>query len=370
MSVEIKPQIAIIGLGLMGGSLGSAFVRRGMAVSGWDADPAVVAEAYRIGAINRQPDNLAAALVGSDYVFVATPVSTIAAVIRDCLPLTAPGTVFSDLGSIKGQVVGEVKAFLPSDYYFVPGHPMTGSERCGIGAVDPFLFENAAYIVIQTDWTPETVTGRIAALVRTTGAEIINLTTLEHDRIVGMVSHLPHLVATVLAQTAGLAEAIHPGTLALAAGGFRDTTRIATGAPELWEGIIRGNREQIFAALTAFETQLHRVRQMVAADDRENLLEFLTAAREVRLQIPAKHKGLLSLLYEMVVTIEDRPGAIEVILRYLSQAKLNIKDIEILRVREGEGGTLRLAFENDGAVDQAVTILTDRGFKAWRRSSV
>jgi prephenate dehydrogenase len=364
------PKITIIGLGLMGGSLGSVFVRHDLAVSGWDEDPAVVAEAYRIGAINRQPIDFGDALAGSDYVFVATPVATIAQVIRDCLPVVAPGTVFSDLGSIKGQVVAEVMAFLPSDYYFVPGHPMTGSERCGISAVDPFLFENAAYIVIQAARNPVAVTERVTALVKTTGAQIINLTVAEHDRIVGMVSHLPHLIAAVLAETAGLAEVAHPGTLALAAGGFRDTTRIATGSPGLWEGIIRGNREQILEAMAAFELQLHKVRQMVAADDRESLRSFLAEAREVRLQIPAKNKGFLSLLYEMVVTIEDRPGTIEEILRYLSQAELNIKDIEILRIREGEGGTLRLAFENDGAVEKAVAILTGCGFKAWRRSSV
>jgi prephenate dehydrogenase len=369
MSAGIQPRVTIIGLGLMGGSLGSVLVRRGMAVSGWDADPEVVAEAYRIGAINRKPSHLADALSGAEYVFVATPVPQIAPVIRDCLPLTPPGTIFSDLGSIKGQVVAEVMAFLPPGYYFVPGHPMTGSECHGIGAVDPFLFENAAYIVIQTERTPEEITGRVTALVQTTGAHIVPLTTAEHDRIVGMVSHLPHLIAAVLAETAGLAEAAHPGTLALAAGGFRDTTRIATSAPGLWEGIIRGNREQILAALTAFETQLHKIREIVAADDRDGLCEFLTEAREVRLQIPAKNKGVLSMPYEMVVAIEDRPGTIEAILRYLSRAEINIQDIEILRIREGEGGTLRLAFEDERAVGRAVAILTGCGFKAWRRSS-
>jgi prephenate dehydrogenase len=367
MEAGAKPQITIIGLGLMGSSLGLAFVKKGLTVCGWDADSAVIAEAYRIGAISRQPADFADALAGATFVFVATPVTLIAQMIRDCLPLTAPGTVFSDLGSIKGQVIAEVMAFLPSDYYYVPGHPMTGSERCGISAADPFLFENAAYIIIEDPHTPPAVSGRVIALVKTTGAYIIKLTVAEHDRIVGMVSHLPHLVAAALAGTAGRAEKDQPGTLALAAGGFRDTTRIATGSPQLWEGIIRGNREYILEAIAAFEAQLEKVRRMVATDDAEDLRSFLAAAREVRLQIPARNKGFLSLLYEMVVAIEDRPGTIEEILHYLALAKLNIKDIEILRIREGEGGTLRLAFENDTAVEQAVAILTDCGFKVWRR---
>jgi prephenate dehydrogenase len=367
MEAGAKPQITIIGLGLMGGSLGLALVKKGLTVCGWDADPAVIAEAYRMGAISRQPTDFADALAGAAYVFIATPVALIAPMIWDCLPLTAPGTVFSDLGSIKGRIITEVRAFLSPDYYYVPGHPMTGSERCGINAADPFLFENAAYIIIEDPRIPRTVSERVTALIKMTGAQIITLTAAEHDRIVGMVSHLPHLVAAVLAETAGLAEKVQPGTLALAAGGFRDTTRIATGSPQLWEGIIRGNRECILEAITAFEAQLEQVRRMVAADDSEGLRSFLAAAREVRLQIPAKNKGFLSLLYEMVVAIEDRPGTIEEILHYLAQAELNIKDIEILRIREGEGGTLRLAFENDAAVEQAAAILTDCGFKAWRR---
>jgi prephenate dehydrogenase len=368
MTVERERTVAVIGLGLMGGSLAAVLTRRGYRVSGWDADPEVTAEAYRMGAISRPPASFAATLAGCGYVFIATPVAMIAAVIRDCLQFTAPGTVFSDLGSIKGQVVAAVFAFLPSDYYFVPGHPMTGSERYGIGAADPFLFENAAYIVVQESRTPAAVTARLAALVRATGAYVINLASAaEHDRIVGLLSHLPHLVAATLAETAGAAEAAHPGTLALAAGGFRDTTRIATGAPQLWTEIIRGNREQILAALADFTGQLQKLSQIVAADDCESLLAFLTQARETRLQIPAKNKGFLSLLYEMVVTIEDRPGAIEAVLQDLARAELNIKDIEILRIREGDGGTLRLAFENDAAVEKAVALLTACGFKAWRR---
>ncbi|HYH04914.1 MAG TPA: prephenate dehydrogenase [Bacillota bacterium] len=367
MTAGREKRIAIIGLGLMGGSLGCAFVRNGLEVTGWDNDPEVIAEAYQVGAINILPLCFESAVAAADYIFIATPVAIIPGIIRDCLPHAAPGTVFSDLGSIKEQIMEAVFAFLPPEYYFVPGHPMTGSEKHGISAIDPFLFENAAYIVIRDSRTPEQINAGVVELIKCTGAHIIDLAAAEHDRIVGMVSHLPHLIAVVLADTAGRAEEAHPGTLALAAGGFRDTTRVATGSPGLWEEIIRGNRTKVLESIDAFEQQLQTLRQIVAADDRMALLQFLERAREVRLQIPAKNKGFLSLLYEMVVTIEDRPGTIEAVLRYLSQAEINIKDIEILRIREGEGGTLRLAFENDTAVDKAVALLESQGFKAWRR---
>jgi prephenate dehydrogenase len=367
MTERIFNQITVIGLGLMGGSLSSALVRNGFQVAGWDTDAATVTEAYRNGIINRLPENFQTAVAGSGLIFIATPVAAISGVIRSCLPYAAPETVFTDLGSIKGQVEKEVFSFLPDDYYFVPGHPMTGSERRGIAAVDPFLFENAAYIIIDHPRTPAGITAAVAGVAKTVGAHIIHMTAAEHDRIVGTVSHLPHIVAAVLAGTAGLTEEAHPGTLALAAGGFRDTTRVATGSPQLWEGIIRGNRRPIMEALQAFRDQVEAFCRILAADDREGLIRFLERAREVRLQIPAKNKGFLSLLYEMVVTIEDRPGTIEEVLRYLSQAEINIKDIEILRIREGDAGTLRLAFENDAAVENAVRLLREHGFKVWRR---
>lgn len=360
-------RVCVIGLGLMGGSLALALARRGIAVAGWDENPAALQEAYQIGAIRQRPDSLSQAVSQAEVVFIATPVTAIAATVRQALPDTLPGAVFSDLGSIKEAFIEEIFAFLPSDRYFVPGHPMTGSERQGIEAADPFLFENAAYILIDDPRTPPEALHHLGELVRGTGAHLLTLTAAEHDRIVASVSHLPHLIAATLAKTAGQAEEEHPGTLALAAGGFRDTTRIATGSPALWTGIILGNRGKILRAITEFQTQLDHLRELLASGDQAGLRDFLDIGREVRLQIPAKNKGFLTLLHEMVVTIADQPGTIDAVLRHLAKEGLNIKDIEILRVREGDGGTLRLAFETGAAVDQAVQALEREGFKVRKR---
>jgi prephenate dehydrogenase len=372
MTVIKNSKLAILGLGLMGGSLALALTRSGFSVNGWDQNPAVVAEAHRMGAIEKIPTSLADAVSEARYIFVATPVTMIAEIIKTALPFTMPGTVFSDLGSIKEAIISEVFSFLPDSHYFVAGHPMTGSEQQGIGAADPFLFENAAYIMIDHPHTPTPVLAQVTEIIRTTGAAMLTLTAPEHDRIVAMVSHLPHLLAATLARTAGAEEESYPGTLNLAAGGFRDTTRIAMGAPEVWEGIILGNRQRILQAIEDFQIELHELQDILNnagahAAGREALRKFLEQSRQVRQQIPAKNKGFLTLLYEMVVTIEDRPGTIESVLHHLAGAGINIKDIEILRMREGEGGTLRLALENSDAVDRAVAILEGQGFKARRR---
>ena len=360
-------QIAILGLGLMGGSLGLALTRMGFDVSGWDEDPAVVTEAFRIGAINRLPKDLADAVSTVKMIFVATPVALIAEIIKVTVPMVLPGAIFSDLGSIKESIVHEVFSFLPASCYFVAGHPMTGSEQQGIGAADPFLFQNAAYIMINHPQTPAEALQQVMDVIRTTGAHIMTLTAAEHDRIVAMVSHLPHLLAATLVKTAGMDEELHTGTLNLAAGGFRDTTRIAMGAPDVWEGIILGNRQRILQAIEDFQTELEELKDILYTADGRDLRHFLEKAREVRIQLPAKNKGFLTLLYEMVVTIEDKPGTIEAVIHHLAQAGLNIKDIEILRIREGDGGTLRLALEDNDSLEKAVTVLENEGFKVRRR---
>lgn len=351
----------------MGGSLGLSLVKTGLTVSGWARRPASVQEAYRIGAINYLPSSLEDAVTGAKYVFVSTPVDKIGEIIKSCLPYTAPGTIFSDLGSIKEAILAEVFSFLPSTHFFVAAHPMTGSEQQGITAADPFLYQNAAYIIIDDPRTPPIAAEQVKELLKVTGAQFLTLTAAEHDRIVAMVSHLPHFLAATLAGTAGVEEEQHPGTLDLAAGGFRDTTRVALGSPEIWEGIVFGNKDHVLQAIIAFQSQLENLKTSLVTDDRKRVREILERGREVRSQIPAKNKGFLTLLHEMVVTIEDKPGTIEAVLHHLALVGINIKDIEILRVREGEGGTLRLALENSEAVDEAVEVLEKQGFKVRKK---
>ena len=363
----LQSKVAVIGLGLMGGSLGLSLTRAGLQVSGWDYDLGVHQEAFKIGAINKMTNTLPETVADAELVFVATPVDLIPEVIHSCVNWTQPGTIFSDLGSIKQLILEKVNEFLPETHYFVPGHPMTGSEQQGIIAADPFLFQNAAYILIENARSSGSVLSKVKSVIALTGAHLLVLDAAEHDRIVGMVSHLPHLVAAILAKTAGQAEFDHPGTLNLAAGGFRDTTRVATGAPEIWEGIIFGNKSMVLQSIDAFEKQLTELKQCIDLNDQTAFFNFLTNAREVRMQIPGKNKGFLTLLHEMVVTIEDRPGTINNVLQYLAAEQINIKDIEILRVREGDGGTLRLALEDSTAVDRAVQILNEKGFKTKKR---
>jgi prephenate dehydrogenase len=182
----------------------------------------------------------------------------------------------------------------------------------------------------------------------------------EHDLMVAVVSHLPHLLAAALVNVAARFNQEYPGTLSLAAGGFHDTTRVAMGSPSLWREIFNSNRTSLLKVIKEFTEELQGFCSQLSAKEMELVEKRLNQAAVVRSELPAKNKGFLTLLYELVVVIEDRPGTIAEVTGILKD--LNIKDIEILRVREGEGGTLRLAFDDEQTLGQAVSLLRARDF--------
>lgn len=245
---------------------------------------------------------------------------------------------------------------------------MAGTERGGLADADPYLFEQAAYVLCPPpdkdldDWT------LLRELVKTAGAHPIVLDPRTHDAIVAAVSHVPHLVAAALLHTAGGVEqegAMH--TFALAAGGFRDTTRIASSPPELWRDICIANKEMILRVLDRFGSELSEIREAVENEDADALQEYFRRAGGLRAQIPERSKGILSAVHEFTVQLLDRPGAIADVARLLGGKGINIIDIEILRVREGEGGTVRMAVETDEALDEAIALLQAHGFSCRRR---
>ncbi|MFY9204095.1 MAG: prephenate dehydrogenase/arogenate dehydrogenase family protein, partial [Limnochordia bacterium] len=252
---------------------------------------------------------------------------------------------------------------------FVGGHPMAGAEAGGVRRADPYLFENAYYILTPTEKTAPQALAAMEELVKGIGAKPLFLDPQTHDLVVAAISHLPHLAAAALVQAAAAVDVEYPVTLALAAGGFKDTTRIASGDPSLWREICFSNKEQIITMIDHFVGYLAAMRQALAGDREQEFVDQLAKAKAVRDQIPAKMKGYWPFLDEVIVTIPDRPGTIGEVAAILGGASINIDDIEILRVREGEGGSLRLGFAKPGAAAAAVRILKEQGYAAWLRNA-
>ncbi len=360
-------RVAIIGVGLIGGSLGLAIKRKELAgeVAGIGRNRSALAQAVECGAIDTmsvKPEFVG----GADLVVIATPVGATAAVLKTVAAHISPGTLLTDVGSTKTCVLAEVKKVLPEHSIFIGGHPMAGSERAGINGADPYLFENAFYIITPGEDAPEEKINLIKALVEGIGAKPVIMPPEKHDLSVAAVSHLPHIVAASLVNflyNLPEGEQISP----LAAGGFRDTTRIAAGDPEMWRDIFLTNGEAVLKMLGEYRTMLEKFTTAISDCDGDEIYRLLERARELKMGMPAKTKGYLPALWEIAVAVPDRPGMIADIAGFLGGEGINIADIEIMRVREGEGGTIRLGFASEDEQVKAVDVLRHEGYVAIKR---
>ncbi|MBO2520462.1 MAG: prephenate dehydrogenase/arogenate dehydrogenase family protein [Firmicutes bacterium] len=364
-----KPRVSIVGVGLIGGSLGMAWKAAGAVseVVGVARRAETIDEALALGAIDRGTLDLEEGVREADVVILAPPVRSIVPVYRALQPYLKPGAVVSDVGSTKGEICRAIWSS-GGEERFVGGHPMAGSERDGVRAADPYLFENAPYILVPHERAAQDAVDLLAELVQAAGARPLLMNPDVHDAIVATVSHIPHLLAAALVRLAAERAGEIPGVLELAAGGFRDTTRVASGPEAVWTDICMTNVSQIVQGLERFEALLRSLRETLARRDEAGLKEMLAFSRQVREKLPAKSKGILSTVHEIVVHVVDRPGAIHEVTGVLAGAGINIIDIEILRVREGEGGTLRLGFERWADREQAARLLTREGYRVWSRS--
>jgi prephenate dehydrogenase len=322
--------------------------------------------AVELGAIHRYAASPAEGVAGADLVIIATPVSVTIPVLNEVMPRLSPGAVVTDVGSTKAGIVREAEKILPMGVSFVGGHPMAGSEQTGVRGADPYLFENAFYVITPSSKTPSGALEKVKILAGGAGAKVIELEPERHDLAVAAVSHLPHLLAATLVNTVVRMPG-SDGVLPLAAGGFRDTTRIAAGSPVMWRDIFTSNREQVLKMVRCFKAELDDFESAISEGNGEAVQKNLEYAREARRGLPARTKGYLPQLYEVVVTVPDRPGVIAGFTSVLAAAGINICDIEILRVREGDGGTIRLGFATGAEQESAVRVLGEKGYTVRKR---
>ena len=361
--------IAIIGVGLIGGSLGIAWKKRrpNVRIVGFD-NPSVLMTAVERGAIDRGASSAADAVREADVVVLAAPLRAIVATLDDIAPHLKPGAVVTDVGSVKRPVVNHALDVLPEHVQFVGGHPMAGSERRGVEHADALLFENATYVLCPPSGRRPLQEEQPAFvdLIRSTGARLLMLDADRHDAIAATVSHLPQFLAVALMSYAADRNASDDAFLQLAAGGFRDMTRIASSPFDVWRDIFIANGGPILDALAGFSALLQRLRARLATEDLSALQEAFETAGAARDSIPRDTKGFLHPLADVYVYAEDRPGELLSIARILHDASLNIKDIELLKIREGTGGAFRIGFSDPGVAEAAVEALSSARYTAYR----
>jgi prephenate dehydrogenase len=363
--VKRVKKTAIIGLGLIGGSIGKCLVEQGFSeqVIGYDANAGVMQEAITRHAVHYVTPRFEDVVCDADLVILATPVGQITDIVLSVSDKFKSGAVITDVGSTKSLIINELTNNLRDDVFFIGGHPMTGSEQAGIEGADHYLFENAVYILTTPARNiPERAVSLVTSMVRCLGAQVVWLDPAEHDMIVACVSHLPHMLAVALVNAVFDVSQWHENVFSFTAGGFRDTTRIASGDINMWFDIIRTNSDKIIQAMEFFEKSFKDLKTCIKSQDFERIRQLLLSAKQTREKIPLKRKGFLTPIYETVIMVQDKPGSLSKVTTLLGDAGINIKDIEVLRIREGYGGTLRLGFANQNDLEKAIEILAQEGY--------
>ena len=339
----------IAGTGLIGGSVGMALRKAGWQVTGIEPDPERAEAAVAAGAVDRigEPGPC-------DLAVAATPPTALAGVVGQMLD--AGAAVVTDVGSVKAPVAAAV-----DDPRFVGGHPMAGSEQDGLEGAHPDLFRDAVWVLTPTAITDDTALATVREIVSSLGAQVIALAPERHDALVAVVSHVPHLTAAVLMRIAEGRSSEHRALLRLAAGGFRDMTRVAAGHPAIWPEICVENRTAITGVLDELLDELVEMRRIVSGSDRGELLSRLEAARESRRSLSAGAPEPFQLT-EMRIAIRDQKGELARITTLAADLDVNIYDLEIAHSAEGPRGVV-LALVASDAAEQFASGLAEAGYR-------
>ena len=357
-------RVVIIGVGLIGGSLGAALKALPDApyVTGVARDERTRQVALERSVVDEAlaPSDADAALLAADLVVIATPVSAAGEWLERLGRLGYAGVV-TDVASTKAAITAEAARLLGDGATFIGAHPMAGSERSGVDAADAELFHGAYYVLCPSEDTPADAYSALHHLVTSIGARAIAVSPDAHDRAVAAISHVPHVAASALTNLAAARVDDGEDVLRLAAGGFKDMTRIAAGSPELWTGICLDNRDAVIAALVDLSAQLEGFATLLASGDRPGLRDWLDRAAQVRRALPARWVPASARLHELTVAMTDRPGAVSTVTQAAARAGCNIEDIGIDHVTE-DTALLSIVLTDEGDVEALVAGLRADGF--------
>ncbi len=366
--------VCVIGVGLIGGSFAAACKRLDSTVRvfGIDTDPDTLAIALERGLIDEgaTPADASASIwlgpegAGSgacDLVVLATPASSAEEWLRT-LGLSRYGGVVTDVASTKRGVLAAAESYLGPPAAFVGGHPMAGSEASGVEAARADLFDGAYYVLTPAQDTDMDAYRRLHSFISALGARVISVDVAAHDEAVAIISHVPHVTASALVDLAKAHAGEGDELLRLAAGGFKDTTRIAAGSPDLWTGICLDNADALAKGIEELRKVLGDFARMVRERDAEAVRAWLAHAADVRRALPAQWVPATERLTEVIIPIIDRPGVVSEVTTAVGRAGCNIEAIEIDHQSE-DRALLVLVLTDEGDIDRLVADLTARGYE-------
>ncbi|MGZ4030652.1 MAG: prephenate dehydrogenase [Tumebacillaceae bacterium] len=363
----------IIGCGLIGGSLALALrehecVEQLVAV---DPDGACRAAAVQQGVVDQAYETIAEAVPDADLIVFATPVRVTCEllVLLASLPLK-PGCIVTDVGGTKQEICETAHRVLPTTVHFIGGHPMAGSEKSGVHAASERLFEHAIYVLTPFVYTDKAAFAKLAQTLERIKAHVLILDPQVHDKVVAAISHVPHLIAAMLVeQVATLTAEDEHGSLytTLAAGGFRDLTRIASGNSVLWRDIVLSNGRMIRELLGNWQESIDRILAMMDESSGAAMETFFEKAASFRDALPAKSRGAMRSAYDISLDVVDEPGVIGKVGMLIGLHGINLNGISLLESREEEYGQLLLSFPSRREMEAGAHVLLVNGFKVYFR---
>ncbi len=354
--------VGFIGLGLIGGSIAKALKKSGSPfyITAYNRSPGPLEEAVSDGVVDRAAYEIDGAFYDCDIIFLCTPVEHNSAYLSLLKGKIKKGCIITDVGSVKGYIHETVRA-LDMEDCFIGGHPMAGSEKTGYSAATDTMLENAYYAITPTPLTTRESLDFYISIVRKTGAVPVVTEPDRHDYAVAGISHVPHLIASGLVNTVRENDTDDGLMKMLAAGGFKDITRIASSSADMWSQICVTNSVQISLLLGKYIDYLSRVKEQVDSNDRSSIAEMFVQSKEYRDSISIRNSGPLPQSHAVYCDIEDKEGALSDITGLLFAGGINIKNIEIIHNREYRDGVLLIDFYDSGSSTRAFKILSENG---------
>lgn len=352
-------EVGVFGMGLLGGSVARGLRERFLAhtVHAYDPDPGALEAAMALGACDVVHTDLGSWIGALDVGILAAPVRALEGLARGIAPQCAPQSVWLDIGSVKGPVVEALEPLLPA---FVGTHPMAGRETPGVQNAEAGLLQSAVWVITPTARTEPRALAIAESIIAGLGAVPIQIEARRHDRLVARISHVPWVLAAAL--NLWLAEdADRDLLLFLAAGGFRDLTRVASGAPGMSRDMVMENRVPVREALDDLAHIVGRVGSSL--EDADALLALAEAAKRTRDSLPIVRRSMLPRVYDLVVALPDRPMELATLLGVLGRAEINVRDVEVLRIREA-GEAIRIGFGSAEDQERARVALGEAGYRS------
>jgi prephenate dehydrogenase len=347
----LKGRVFVIGLGLIGGSLALCIKKehREATVIGYDINSEQARLAKMLGVIDEVVDDITQGALAADLIIIAAPVKETETIIHllSELPMNSD-VIITDTGSTKKKVVESALSLKKRGFAFIGGHPMAGSHKSGVSAAKEILFENAFYLLTPDEHIENSKVNMLKEWLKGTKAKFLIVSPENHDYLTGIVSHFPHIIAaSIVRQTEKLAEAdsLIPR---LAAGGFRDITRIASSSPEMWKDILLHNRDVLIDLIDQWQEEMDWVKVLLEQENSNEIYRYFHQAKQFRDGLPLREKGAIPAFYDLFVDVPDYPGVISEITGYLAKENISITNIRIVETREDEiYGVLVISFQTE-----------------------